>query len=883
MYNPNQPREASGEFGSFNRDDMGTNILGGQDVDKPSPEELMDELMKTNEFQRNKIRLRRFDDGSTAMMLMADYAATPKGKRYLEKMSEEFSSDAKTKQWLRSCIINGEKRKVEAKAVATAERKEREKANRAERQSMSTLRANPNVKNPLSEKFPEIAAQWDYERNLDEDGNVVPPEHVAFKANSNVWFVCEQGHHYRYRLNNRTNLADKGRDPGCQYCNGSRQKTFEKYRGSLNDLQDSLNGNPDAWEALPPAVRYRLLAERGDLNGNDFQRATALSLASGDITLNEVMTAQNVIDLNIDESLDSDDAELKKTIRDDGDDAVAEEGVNRGVTSEDRVANIMDAAGVGNLVSDSDELSQMVVEESATALWNEVHDDESNAGNVMAQIRKSAAGDPFRERVANQFTDELKAAQEFKMPEGWNPYREDKETGKITEIEPSLMQRRFALKALQDRSVLNLSGTGQGKTIAAVLATTSDGARETLVVAPANVTDQWADEYRKSFPGMDVQMGLPKAGQTIPETDKPRVWVVTHNAFSQDPKDVQQRVDGLQGRLDAVVFDEVHRLKSNDETEDSKRRRFMEKFMDANREGNPNMMVIGQSATPVITDLSEAKSLLKLVNGEAPANFQTKPTIKNMMAAHGHLAANGIRYNPAVKNMDRDDTHIDITRSAPEVLKRVKALQKEAGTDTLHPSMMEQALLPEKLPAITENVRKAKADGSPTVIYTKYTTGITEPMKAHLEKEGFRVACFTGDQPAAERAENKRKFENGELDVLIGSDSIGTGVDGLQSVSNNMIVAVMPNTAADDEQIVGRLDRKGQSKRVKVSYMMTHANVGGGNSWSYCKGRKNRIDFRRSMADAVTDGVVSNGEVFESETHAAGRALETLSTFASQE
>ena len=53
-------------------------------------------------------------------------------------------------------------------------------------------------------------------------------------------------------------------------------------------------------------------------------------------------------------------------------------------------------------------------------------------------------------------------------------------------------------------------------------------------------------------------------------------------------------------------------------------------------------------------------------------------------------------------------------------------------------------------------------------------------------------------------------FLDGDLDVLIASSTVGTGVDGLQHVCNRLIINSLPWTHEEYEQLKGRIYRQGQ-------------------------------------------------------------------------
>lgn len=62
--------------------------------------------------------------------------------------------------------------------------------------------------NDLLSRFPEIAQEWDYEKN-----NGLTPDQVTFGSKKKVWWICPKGHQYEATVNNRTaNMT------GCPVC-----------------------------------------------------------------------------------------------------------------------------------------------------------------------------------------------------------------------------------------------------------------------------------------------------------------------------------------------------------------------------------------------------------------------------------------------------------------------------------------------------------------------------------------------------------------------------------------------------------------------------------------------------------------------------------------
>lgn len=86
--------------------------------------------------------------------------------------------------------------------------------------SIENLRDYTEKENSLLFSNPEVAKEWDYEKN----GNL-KPEHFAANSNKKVWWKCSNGHEWQAAIGTR----NKGHN--CPYCSGI--KALKGY----NDLQ----------------------------------------------------------------------------------------------------------------------------------------------------------------------------------------------------------------------------------------------------------------------------------------------------------------------------------------------------------------------------------------------------------------------------------------------------------------------------------------------------------------------------------------------------------------------------------------------------------------------------------------------------------------------
>ena len=78
--------------------------------------------------------------------------------------------------------------------------------------------------NDLATLFPDIAGQWDYEKN-----HPLLPTEVAARAGKRVWWKCDKGHSWDAVIVNRTS-----RRTGCPYCGGQLAITGETDFATVN-------------------------------------------------------------------------------------------------------------------------------------------------------------------------------------------------------------------------------------------------------------------------------------------------------------------------------------------------------------------------------------------------------------------------------------------------------------------------------------------------------------------------------------------------------------------------------------------------------------------------------------------------------------------------
>ena len=104
--------------------------------------------------------------------------------------------------------------------------------------------------------------------------------------------------------------------------------------------------------------------------------------------------------------------------------------------------------------------------------------------------------------------------------------------------------------------------------------------------------------------------------------------------------------------------------------------RNLDGLLTAVRKKNNQVKVLGLSATPVVNNLMEGRSLLELITGKIYDDIATKPTIPNAVTLYEKLSTISIRELPQY-NIDVHTEHIDVKAQRPENIS-IKELKKQS-------------------------------------------------------------------------------------------------------------------------------------------------------------------------------------------------------------
>ncbi len=505
-------------------------------------------------------------------------------------------------------------------------------------------------------------------------------------------------------------------------------------------------------------------------------------------------------------------------------------------------------------ITSDEETIEFLIANRVALLWQA----QLNGELAVEQLRDDADTRPYFNQIRRRFMQQYDGALSLPIPAEFS-FRQN---GAYTA--PNLMQRLTAYRVFSERRLGNWSGVGAGKTLAAILSSRVIDARLTLVVAFNSTLQAWRERIIEAFPDSDVL--VKERGEIEVKRDAHTYLILNFETFQQPYAAELVRRLVAQHQIDFIVLDEIQSVKQRSANVESRRRQALNGLLSAASEQNPELCVMGMSATPVINNLFEAKALLEMVKGVRFDDLKTFSSIANASAMHEKLILYGIRYRP------KYDISIET---------RTPAIDGEAYLPRLAQAKTilatERVLLDAKMPTLLGALRKG------TLVYCHYVTDLVAPLRKAIERAGFRVGVYTGEDKSG-----LGPFKAGKVDVLIGSVPVGTGVDGLQYVCNRLVVVSLPWTSAEYEQLVGRLYRQGAAHdkveviipqvvlaRVGDESRVAHAagRVRGTlparptrDEWSWDKMRWLRIQYKKTLADAALDGVIPEGELASPET-----------------
>ena len=378
---------------------------------------------------------------------------------------------------------------------------------------------------------------------------------------------------------------------------------------------------------------------------------------------------------------------------------------------------------------------------------------------------------------------------------------------------------------------------GLGKTLQTIAFLTSQVTEESrvLILAPSGLIYNWADEFRKFAPQLDLAVvhGL-KANREAILSENHQIYVTSYATFRQDSELYQEMA------FDFLFLDEAQVMKNAQTKIAQSLRQFVVPA------------VFALSGTPIENHLGELWSIFQIV---LPGLLPSK---KEFMKLPADRVAQFIK--PFVMRRKKEEvltelpdlievvykneledqqkaiylaqlqqmrdrlaqvTDQEFQRSRVEILSGLMRLRQICDTPALFMDDYQGAS--GKLDSLRDLLLQV-ADGGHRVLIFSQFKGMLEKIEQELPNLGLTSFKITGSTPAQDRQEMTKIFNQGERDIfLISLKAGGVGLN-LTGADTVILVDLWWNPAVE-AQAIGRAHRMGQERKVEVYRLITRGTI----------------------------------------------------------
>ena len=378
---------------------------------------------------------------------------------------------------------------------------------------------------------------------------------------------------------------------------------------------------------------------------------------------------------------------------------------------------------------------------------------------------------------------------------------------------------------------------GLGKTLQTIAFLTSQVTENSrvLILAPSGLIYNWADEFRKFAPQLDLAVvhGL-KANREAILSENHQIYVTSYATFRQDSELYQEMA------FDFLFLDEAQVMKNAQTKIAQSLRQFVVPA------------VFALSGTPIENHLGELWSIFQIV---LPGLLPSK---KEFMKLPADRVAQFIK--PFVMRRKKEEvltelpdlievvykneleeqqkviylaqlqqmrdrlaqvTDQEFQRSRVEILSGLMRLRQICDTPALFMDNYQGAS--GKLDSLRDLLLQV-ADGGHRVLIFSQFKGMLEKIEQELPNLGLTSFKITGSTPAQDRQEMTKIFNQGERDIfLISLKAGGVGLN-LTGADTVILVDLWWNPAVE-AQAIGRAHRMGQERKVEVYRLITRGTI----------------------------------------------------------
>lgn len=378
---------------------------------------------------------------------------------------------------------------------------------------------------------------------------------------------------------------------------------------------------------------------------------------------------------------------------------------------------------------------------------------------------------------------------------------------------------------------------GLGKTLQTIAFLSSQAQADTsvLILAPSGLIYNWADEFQKFAPDLDVVVvhGLKSHRESI-LAENHQIYVTSYATFRQDSEIYRDL------SFDFLFLDEAQVMKNAQTKIAQSLRRFVV----------PSVFAL--SGTPIENHLGELWSIFQIVlPGLLPAK-------KEFMKLSTERVAQFIK--PFVMRRKKEDVLTEL----PDLIEVVYKNELEDQQKAIYLAQLQQmqerlrqvsdsefqrnrveiltglmrlrqicdtpALFMEdyqgesgKLDSLRDLLVQIAEGGHRVLIFSQFR-GMLDRIEQELPDLGLTFFKITGSTPSQERQEMTKSFNQGERDVfLISLKAGGVGLN-LTGADTVILVDLWWNPAVES-QAIGRAHRMGQEQAVEVYRLVTRGTI----------------------------------------------------------
>ena len=465
----------------------------------------------------------------------------------------------------------------------------------------------------------------------------------------------------------------------------------------------------------------------------------------------------------------------------------------------------------------------------------------------------------FEQELNKEFNKKIKAMQSV-------------ESDKFKFFNHSLKwQQKLTLVELKkSNAFINYSETGAGKTKAVIACAKELDLKHTLVLCPNNVKNTWHFQINEATFVDENFVSIDKLINKYSDDD------FTFEIFNYDKfngaGNVDKRINNILNSkvYHLIALDEAHHLKNNG----SNTYKNVTKLIQQIKKINPKVKIIGLTATPETTNVEDVKNIYEILTGKKADELTVGSLPTKLLNANLALESVGFGYFPESKMEVRYNGISSKILFSKNNYKKIfdtelanidgSSIEKECIKNKGNVSKIERIHMMLKFDAYKHLIKKG------TVIYTEYTYGdkILNELRDLVKQLGFSVGIYSGNNKAAENSkylDSIEEFIDGQKDVLIVTKSLCEGTDGLQKVSNRLILHSIPTVWAIAHQLVGRFDREMNSNFVEdgvdVYVPMVVFKLNDGSTTSFDKKKWLMCMYRKKIDECIKKGIATQIEL----------------------